>query len=209
MNTHPVHFLAEPPARMQRVHVLIRLVLLIALGTIGISSLYWFLYLALPALAALLISQHGAGRYLFQSAPRAVRALRWLAAAYAYLWLLTDDLPGSESAHPIELYVEPGGAPTISSALLRILFSIPAAILLAVLSFVGVLFWILGAFWILIAQHVPAGISDYLAATLRYQFRLVAYHLSLVGRYPSLEGEHVAHDLPQSGAAQEAGIAAR
>ena len=199
--THPVHFLVEPSARMQRVHVLIRLVLLIALGTIGISSLYWFLYLALPALAALLISQHGAGRYLEEYAPRAVRVLRWLAAAYAYLWLLTDELPGTEPGNAIDLQVETGGTPTTTSALLRIVYSIPAAILLAVLSFAGVFLWIVGALWILFGQHVPGAIADYLALTLRYQFRLVAYHLSLVDRYPSLEAEHVAHDVPQSGAA--------
>ena len=201
MTTHPVHFFVEPAGQMQRVHVVIRFVLLIALGTIGISSLYWFLYLALPALAALLISQHGAARYLEEYAPRTVRVLRWLAAAYAYLWLLTDQLPGSETERSVELQVEAGGAPTTGSALLRILYSIPAAIFLAVLSFIGVLLWIVGAVWVLFAQRVPAAIADYLAMTLRYQFRLVAYHLSLVDRYPSLEGEHVTHDVAQPGAA--------
>jgi hypothetical protein len=34
---------------------------------------------------------------------------------------------------------------------------------------------------------IPAAIASFLELTLRYQFRLVAYHLSLVNCYPSFE----------------------
>ena len=199
MTTHPVHFGVEPPARMERIHVAIRLVLLIALGTIGCSSLYWFLYLALPALAALLISQDGPGDYLAEDAPRIVRVLRWLAAAYAYLWLLTDAFPGSEKGEAVELRIETGGTPSTGSALLRLLYSVPAVLLLALLSIVGGLLWLVGAVAILARQRLPGAIADYLALTLRYQFRLAAYHLSLVDRYPSLQEEHATHDVPHAG----------
>ena len=200
MTTHPVHFRVEPAERMQRIQVAIRLVLLIALGAIGCSSLYWFLYLALPALAALLISQHEPGHYLDEDAPRILRVLRWVAGAYAYLWLLTDTVPQGERGGPVELEIEPGGAPTTGSALLRLLYSVPAVLLLAVLSLVAALFWLVGAVFILVRQQLPAAIADYLALTLRYQFRLAAYHLSLVDSYPSLEQEHSASDVPHSGA---------
>ena len=185
---------------MERIHLAIRLILLIALGTIGCSSVYWFLYLALPAMAALLISRNAPGRYLAEDAPRIARVLRWLAAAYAYLWLLTDVFPGSDAPRSVELEVNPGGTPTTGSALLRLVYSLPAVLLLAVLSLLAAVLWVAGAVAVLIWQRVPAAIAEYLSLTLRYQFRLVAYHLSLVERYPSLEEERATRRLPQSNA---------
>jgi len=185
---------------MQRIQVLIRLVLLLALGAIGCSSLYWFLYLALPAIAALLISQKGVERYFAEDAPGIARVLRWLAAAYAYLWLLTDAFPTSEAGAPVELEVETGGTPTVTSALLRLLYSVPAVLLLAVLSLAAAFLWLVGAVAILVRQRIPAAIADFLALTLCYQFRLIAYHLSLVERYPSFDEVCVAQELPRSDA---------
>ena len=55
----------------------IRLLLLLALGAIGCSSIYWLAYFLLPALAALLILQDGSERYVNEAAPAITRALRW------------------------------------------------------------------------------------------------------------------------------------
>ena len=178
---------------MGRIHVFIRLALLLAVGTIGLSSIYWLLYLALPALAAAVIVQKGDERTFAEEGPRVVRVLRWLAAAYGYLWLLTDTLPTSDGQSPVELEVEVGGTPTAASALLRLLYSLPALLLLAVLSLVAGLLWLVGAIFVLVRERMPAAIFDFLALTLRFQLRLFAYHLSLVERYPSLEESGVAH----------------
>lgn len=186
MDKHPVQLSFSPPQRTLRIHVLTRLALLIALGAIGCSSIYWLLYLLLPTLAALVILQKGGERYLHEDGPGIVRALRWLASAYAYLWLLTDVLPTSQGG-PVDLHVEIGGQPTATRALLRWIFSLPALALLALLSFAGGLMWIAGAVSILAVERMPALIAEFLALTLRLQFRLIAYHLSLVDRYPSLE----------------------
>lgn len=194
MSKEPVHFLVEPPQRMGRVHVGIRLTLLVALGAVGCSSLYWVVYLALPAMAALLIAQKGGPRYLAEDAPAIVPVLRWLARAYAYLWLLTDAPPNSRVGGAVELDVAPGGEPTASSALLRLVYSLPALLLLAVLSFVAWLLWIVGAVVVLVSERMPAFIADFLAATLRFQFRLIAYHLSLDDRYPSFEEATMPHE---------------
>jgi hypothetical protein len=187
MATHPVGFRFEPTVGMERLHVVIRLALLVALGAIGCSSLYWVLYLALPALAALVISQKGGARYLSEDGPTLNRALGWLAGAYAYLWLLTDQFPTTRSGATVKLEIQPVGEPAAPSALLRLIYSIPALALLAILSCVAGLLWVVGAMAILIARRVPASIAGFLALTLAYQFRLIAYHLSLVDRYPSLE----------------------
>jgi hypothetical protein len=183
MLTHPVQLRVEP-TRIRRVQLVTRLALLAALGALGCSSLYWALYIGLPALAALLVSRDGSDRYLANDAPRIVRALRWLANAYAYLWLLTD-LPTAPGAGvTFELVV--GGRPTASSALLRLVTSLPAALLLALLSMLGAALWIVAAIAILFTERVPAPLAEFFAAMLRYQFRIVAYHLSLTDAYPTL-----------------------
>lgn len=46
---------------------------------------------------------------------------------------------------------------------------------------------------ILVRKRLPAAIADFLALTLRFQFRLVAYHLSLVDQYPSLREGKLVH----------------
>ena len=195
LTAHPVDFHVEHPARMQRVHVVIRIALLIVLGAVGCSSLYWLLYLSVPAFAALLISQNGPARYFAEDAPEIMPVVRWIAGAYAYLWLLTDAVPTSESGGPVELQIETGGAPSPGSAMLRILYAVPAMLVLAVLSMAAAVLWPIGAIAILVRRRVPAAIADYLTLTLRYQFRLVAYHLSLVEAYPSFDATaaHVPH----------------
>ncbi len=192
MSNHPVHLDIEHPKQTARIHVVTRLVLLAAFAALGCSGIYWFLYLALPALAAIAILRKGGERYLTEDAPGIVRVLRWLASAYGYLWLLTDFLPTADGS-PVDLRIEVGGHPTAGSALLRLLFSLPALVLLVVLSAIAGIFWIAGAVLILLRERIPGPFADFLAFALRFQFQLVAYHLSLVERYPSLRTAAVAH----------------
>jgi hypothetical protein len=187
MSRHPVQLTIERVARIPRIHVVIRLALLLALGTIGCSSIYWFLYLALPALVAAMVAQRGGPLYLADSAPRVVRVLRWFASAYGYLWLLTNDLPTSEGSH-VDLQITIEGSPTVASSLLRILTSLPALLVVAVLSLAGALVWLVAAAFVLATERMPAALADFLTLVLRVQFRMIAYHLSLVERYPSFEG---------------------
>jgi hypothetical protein len=171
---------------MQGVHVALRLVLLALLGSLGCSSVYWLAYLALPAIAAIFVSRDGSARYLDRDAPNIRRLLRWAGGVYAYLWLLTDSLPRMDEAGPVELEVMTEGTPTVSSALTRLLSSLPALVLLALLSILAVPLWAIGAVAILATERTPAPIANFMSMMLRYQFRLVAYHLSLVDAYPSL-----------------------
>jgi uncharacterized protein DUF4389 len=186
MSSHPVRFHVHASPERDRLQVLIRVALLAALGALGGSSVYWMLYLALPSLVALFILQNGSEWYLGDASARLLRGLRWLAAAYAYLWLLTDEMPSLELEGGAVLEIEPSGTPSPASALGRLLTSLPALAVMIVLSFVAGLFWIAAAIAVLILKRVPAPIDRFMASTLRYQFRLIAYHLSLVDRYPSL-----------------------
>jgi Domain of unknown function (DUF4389) len=188
MTNSALVFRVEPPKQRERIHVLIRLVLLMAVAALGCGSFYWLAYLALPAAAALLIAQKGGERYIAEEGYGFARPLRWLAAAYAYLWLLTDGIQ-TGPASPVHFELVPSGVPTPASALMRLLSSLPAMLLLAVLSFLATILWIVGAFVVLVAGTLPAPIADFLEMTLRYQFRLIAYHLSLVDAYPSLQDQ--------------------
>ena len=199
MSSHPVELRVEPPPYTERIHVVIRILLLVALGMVGFSWAYCFLYLVLPALVALRLLNRGSERTFAEDAPRVVRVLRWLASACAYLALLTDVLPTADGS-PVDLAVRPSGTPTATSALLRLLTSLPAVVVLALASVAAGILWIVGAALALVRRRMPRAIADFLALVLRYQFRLVAYHLSLVDRYPSFEESRAAHAAGSSAA---------
>jgi len=186
MAAHPVQLRVERCTRVSRVQVLIRVVLAIAVTTLGISSVYWLLYLEVPALVALTIRHRGRDHYLAVMGPRLVSGLRWLAGAFAYLCLLTEGLP-STGAGPVELSVEIGSAATPASALARLILALPAVLLAAALAFGGVFAWVLTVAWTLITGRVPGPCADFFELLVRTQLRLFAYHLCLVDRYPSLE----------------------
>jgi len=192
MSNHPVQLQLDRPGQTERIHVVTRLALLLAFAALGCSSVYWALYLALPAAVAIVLLRKGGERYLAEDAPRIVKALKWLASAYGYLWLLTDVLPTAQGS-PVELSIEAGGQPTATSALLRLPFTLPALVILAALSAVAGVLWVVGAAFILVRKRLPGAIADFLALTLRFQFRLVAYHLSLVDQYPSLREGKLVH----------------
>lgn len=198
--SHPVRLAIERPPRMNRIHVFARLAILVLAGSVRWGSAYALLYLGLPVVVALLVSRKGAARYLSESATGVARVLRWIAAAYAYLWLLTDTLPTNEDAHAIDLNIEASGAPTVGSALLRVLTSLPALVVLVVVTLVGGLLWLIGILAILATGHVPEPIATSLAQILRYRMRFIAYHLSLVAEYPSFEDVPAPH-VPRMGAA--------
>ena len=186
MSNHPVQLRVERTTHFARVHIVIRLALLLAVGVIGCASLYWMLYLALPALVAMVVMQKGGDHYIAEDAPRVVRVLRWLAGAYAYLWLLTDVLPTTSGAGAVEVEIEASGKPTAASSLSRLLSTLPALLLALVLSMAASLLWVIGAIAVLVNERMPAAIADFLEMALRFQTRLTAYHLSLVEQYPSL-----------------------
>lgn len=192
MSNHPVQLQVDHPGQRERIHVVTRLALLLAFAALGCSAVYWALYLALPAAVAIVLLRKGGERYLAEDAPRIVKALKWLASAYGYLWLLTDVLPAAQKS-PVDLTIEVGGRPTATSALLRLLFVLPALVILAVLSAIAGIFWVIGAVFILVRKRLPSAVADFLVLTLRFQFRLVAYHLSLVDQYPSLREKGLVH----------------
>jgi hypothetical protein len=193
--TYPVQIEATSPLRYDRIQLALRLVIAIAAGWIGISAgwLACALFLALPAIAAVVISTRGAQAYLDDTGPKVWRVVSWLLAFSAYMLLLTDRFPAGEPTG-VEIQIRPDGHPTTGSALLRLITSLPSGFVLALLGFVSSVLFVIGAVMILIEQRVPAWILGFQRGVLRWQARLAGYHASLVDEYPpfSFEANHPA-----------------
>jgi Domain of unknown function (DUF4389) len=180
MNAEVTVEVERPPA-FQRAHVFLRVVALIVIGWLGHPA--GLLWLGLPVVAAILISQKGGQRYLDESGPAVTRVLNWLVDLIAYLALLTDELPG-QGEHPARFRVERSGSPTVGSALLRIVYAIPSLLVLAILLFVGAIVWTLAAVLVLIGGHYPEGLWRFQLGLVRWEAWVFAYLASLVDSYP-------------------------
>jgi hypothetical protein len=178
---YPVAFDVERPPSFDRAHVFLRVALLVVIGWIGHPV--GLLWLGLPVAAAILVTQKGGRRYLDEDGPTVVRVLNWILDLVAYLALLTDRLPG-EGAHPVRFRVERAGSPTTGSALLRILYAIPSLLVLAILTFLGAVVWLIAVVLVLVGGRYPAGMWRFLAGIVGWEARLLAYLASLVDEYP-------------------------
>jgi hypothetical protein len=185
MTAYPAIFDVRPPERFERIQLLLRLLVSIVLGIIGITLGWLFLvaYFALPAAAAIAINAYGADRYLDKVGPAIAGVLRWLLSFEAYMSFLSDRFPTGEESL-VRYQVAPSGTPTPSSALWRLLASLPEAVILAVLSWVSCLVWIASALFVLLTTGIPASLLAFQRGFLRWQARLLAYHASLVEPAP-------------------------
>jgi hypothetical protein len=177
----PVDIEVGRPLRFQRAHVFLRIALLVVLG--WLAHPWGLLWLGLPVVAAILISQKGGQRYLDEDGPGLTRVLNWILDLTAYLALLTDELPG-QGRHPVHFELERAGSPTTGSALLRIVYAIPSLIVLAILAFFGSIAWVVAAACVLVGERYPDGIWRFLFGLVRWDARLLAYLASLVDQYP-------------------------
>lgn len=195
--SYPITFDVERPPVFQRAHVFLRLGLLIAIGWIGHP--FGLLWLGVPVVAAILVSQKGGQRYLADDGPKVTHVLGWVIAVIAYLALLTDRLPGGDEP-AVRFRVERSGSPTVGSALLRILYAIPSLIVLALLVFVGAIVWLFAVVLVLVNERYPESAWRFLCGIVRWEAYLFAYLASLTDRYPpfALEADSVSSAAPSS-----------
>jgi hypothetical protein len=78
--------------------------------------------------------------------------------------------------------------------------SVPALLILGIFSVMAGLLWPIGAVFVLVGRRLPGVLFDFFALMLRGQFRCIAYHLSLVDRYPSFEERIATRETSRSGA---------
>lgn len=185
MSAYPVQLEVSSPAEFDRIQLLLRLAISIVLGWLGITLgwVSWLLYLALPLIAAIVISGRGPESYLQTTSASLWSPLRWLLAFNAYMLILIDRVPLEQRT---DLYVElhTTGRPNAGTALLRLLYSIPSAIVLCFVGFASWLLWIVAFIAVLFTRRVPPSILAFQAGYLRWQARLLAYHASFVDEYP-------------------------
>jgi len=179
VTAYPVTFDVAKPEKFERPQVFIRIVGYFILGLVN-----YLVYLGLPILAAIWISQKGPQRFLDEDGPKITGWLRWYIGLYAYTDVLTDKFPSSEAEAGIRFDIQPQGVPSVGSALLRLIMSIPSAIILSALATVGAVIWVIASVFILIQEDYPEGLYDLQRGITRWAARLVAYHASLVQQYP-------------------------
>ena len=186
MATYGATFNVDRQETYDRTQVAIRLLIVLVLSLIG-GALGWvhgLLYLGIPVVAAVLISQKGAKTYLAESEQNITLWLRYIIAFYAFMGLLTDKLPTKDSRETVRFEVTPAGEPTAGNVLLRIILAIPHAIVLALLGVVAAVLMVIAAVMIVVGESYPEGIFGFLRGYLRWQVRLFAYLAGLVEEYP-------------------------
>ena len=186
MMEYPVVFDITRPEKFERSQVFLRILLLIIVsivtGTVG--WMFGLVYLLLPVLAAILVSNRGSQRFIEEEGPRVSGWLRWLVAFYAYLIILTDRFPTERPEEIVRFEVRAGGSPTVGSALLRLIYSIPNAFVFLLLGIVSVAVWLIAAVMVLLRESYPEGLYNFQRGVLRWEARLLGYHASLVEEYP-------------------------
>jgi hypothetical protein len=179
---YPVVFDTVRPERFDRPQVFLRLVVLLIFSAVG--SVGSLLYLGIPVLAGIMISGKGGQRFMEEDAPRVAGWLHWIVAVAAYISFLSDRFPTERPETAARLDVTPSGIPTVGTAVLRIITSIPSVLVLLVLGFVATFVWVIAAIWILVLRTYPDLLYGYQRAVVRWGARLLAYHASIVDRYP-------------------------
>jgi hypothetical protein len=196
MPAYPVQLEVSAPPRFDRMQLLVRLAIAIALGVIGIEMgwLWSVLFFSLPAIAAVVVSARGADAYLANTGTRLWGGLGWLFAFSAYMLLITDRIPPDEQRVRFQLHTT--GRPTVGTAVGRLITSIPSALVLCLVGVLSCVLWVVSLFTIVFSGTVPASIVELQTGYLRWQARLVAYHASLVEEYPPFSLHDRTSNLP-------------
>lgn len=185
---YPVTFeVTERPATFDRGHVLLRLAIMILISII--AAFAWvvaLVYFVFPVVAASFISRDS-DRFIREDAPRVKRWVHWIASFDAYLTFLTDRVPVDGPDVNSRMEVAYSGRPTVGSAVLRILTSIPSALVLALLSIAATITGIIAGIMILITETYPEPLYRFHTGVVRWGARLLAYHASLVDEYPPFD----------------------
>ncbi len=195
---YPVIFAVTRPDRFERPHVFLRLLILVVISVfLAFTWVVGLIYLVLPVGAAALVSRDKE-RFHDEGAVQIKRVLHWIVAFDAYLTLLTDRIPTEDPPAGAHYEVAASGSPTTGSALMRLITSIPSALVLALLSVAATITAIIAAVFVLVRENYPDGLYAFHTGVVRWGARLLAYHGSLVDEYPPF-------DLDMSTAAPGAG----
>ncbi len=178
-------FDVQQPQQFDKAQVVLRVLVVFVLSFLQIGNIVLGgAYLLLPVIAAVLIAQKGAERYLAEAETGPTKWLRYLLGFYSYMALATDKIPTKEPEKVVQLNVQTTGSPTVGSTLLRIILAIPHAIVLGIVGIAFAVVWLIAAISILINGTYPDWAFNFIRGYLRWNARLFAYMASLVDEYP-------------------------
>ena len=201
---YPVTFDIARPEKFQRPHVFLRILVAVILWILA-GAIFWIpglVYLVFPVIAAIFVSRRGPEKYLEEDGPRMTRWLRWALALYAYLGILTDRFPTEKPEEIVRFEVRTGGSPSVGSALLRLILSIPSAFVVGLLFVASAIIWLIAAVMVLIQESYPEGLYNFQRGVLRWEARLLGYHASLVDEYPPFALDTAPEPAPSMESAQ-------
>jgi hypothetical protein len=186
LERYPVKIVVRQPERFERVQVLVRVLVCAAFGLIHQSGfgLFGISYFLLPVAAAVLIQSRSPDGFLTRDTPWLILLLEWLVGFYAYMFFVTDSFPLDAPSRAVRLRVSVGGTPSVGSALLRLLSSLPHLIVLVFIGLVAGLVNLLAAVSILFTEHYSEGLQSFQERVVAWVARVLAYHASLVAEYP-------------------------
>ena len=198
-DSYPVQLDVATPERYERLQLLLRFLICAALGMIhqSLGGVAAALYLLLPTLAAILISQRTAGEFLARDAVWIGNLLEWLVGFYAYMLFVTDRFPLESDTRLVRLRVASCGSPSLLDALSRLLASIPHALVLALLAIVSGVVSFMMAVCILFNQQVPDALRNFQRDFLGWLARFFAYHASLIDVYPPIAFSTIKRATPR------------
>ena len=184
--SYPVRVVVALPARFARVQLALRLLVLAAFGVVHQSAggLLGVLYLLLPLAAAVLVTQRGGRAYLERDAPFLVGVLEWVLGLYAYLLFVTDVFPLAPRDRPLRLRVEPQGTPTVGTALLRLVTTLPHAVALLFIGIAAMVITCIAAVAVLFTERYPDALRGFQRDVIAWVARVFAYHACIVEGYP-------------------------
>jgi hypothetical protein len=184
--SYPVTFETVRPPRFDRIQVLVRILVLAAIGIVHqtAGSLFIGLYVLLPVVVAISVSQKGGVRFLTEDRRWLVPALAWVGEVYAFFMFVTDRFPLPSSPRSVDLTVHERGTPSTGSALMRLVMSLPHALVLAILGIASGVIGFVAAVLILFTEKYPESLHTFQRDVLAWMMRLLAYHASLVDAYP-------------------------
>ena len=169
----------EPPKTIDRMQVLLAIVALWIGSIVG-----WLLYVGLPIVAALGISSKGSQRWLQEDSGKITGWLRQYLGLYAYAFFLTDKFSTENLGQNVRLEITPDANPSVGSALLRWIMTIPSYFVFSLFGIVSGIFWLISAVMILISGSYPESFVSFQRGMLAWQARMFGYHASLTDTYP-------------------------
>jgi hypothetical protein len=179
-----------PVPRFARSQLALRLAVVLGLSVLGAPVAWGFgaLYLLLPVIAAIVISSRGAAGYLEAEGQRVVEILRWWTAFVGYLSFLSDRFPLQEADYAnVRIRTAGGQNTTVGVALLRLITSLPVALVLVALWWLAGLLLVLAVVTVLLSERIPEPVLRYFAFVTTLQAKLLVYHAALTDRHPFVE----------------------